>query len=512
MKRALTKLSALCLICLMLLSACGAKVLPVSGGPSAEDKVYGNGGLTVVKGDYVFFINGTSSTTADNKYGTPVKGAIVRQNLNDPDDRVVVVKKVVLSSYSKGGFYIFGDKIYFASPSVEKDYDGNVLTSSLDFFSVKLDGTELTSIKFVASNSAAYKFYQNPENGNVHFVYVSGTEVYSLNTATKTELKIGDEISGTPLLADDGYVYYTKNLYKQESEDEDKELLPYAGFKRAGVFGSAEEELAFANGTPIINSSVPVDKPEESVPTDKIALLDVKVFDDNTVLFYTRQSVVVDTNPILIPNPYTVSYTIGDTHEKPVDTGGSGMFTDRFYLSPTSYIGADSSNSWLFYVSHEYRQVTQDSSKETGESNPMSGWYVKFNAVPIMMEKPSKILFAQGDNFYYLNGSNILCIKQYKGEGLSGEFEAKGEEVIKDVSISTSMLMPELVTSGDNMYLYFVRSNGYYPNYVYRLLIGGDTEEGSLKAEFVGIATEADEETAQKSREADEEDDITDKT
>ena len=40
---------------------------------SASDAVSSNGGFAVVKGDYVYFINGVETYTADNKYGDVVK-------------------------------------------------------------------------------------------------------------------------------------------------------------------------------------------------------------------------------------------------------------------------------------------------------------------------------------------------------------------------------------------------------------------------------------------------------
>ena len=59
-------------------SACGNsyKAKRLSGNISGE--ISSNGGFAVEKGDYVYYVNGKQANTADNTFGTPVKGAIMR--------------------------------------------------------------------------------------------------------------------------------------------------------------------------------------------------------------------------------------------------------------------------------------------------------------------------------------------------------------------------------------------------------------------------------------------------
>ena len=67
------------------LAACGEKTIQLDGYPDGE--VISNGGFVVEKkgsqGDYYYFINGSESYTADNTYGTPVKGALMRVKVSD---------------------------------------------------------------------------------------------------------------------------------------------------------------------------------------------------------------------------------------------------------------------------------------------------------------------------------------------------------------------------------------------------------------------------------------------
>ena len=64
------------------LTACDYKFTPL-GGNFAEGTVNSNGGFVVEKGEYVYFVNGVQTYTADNTYGTPVKGALMRIKKTD---------------------------------------------------------------------------------------------------------------------------------------------------------------------------------------------------------------------------------------------------------------------------------------------------------------------------------------------------------------------------------------------------------------------------------------------
>ena len=58
-----------------LFAACGGDYSsePLTPDTSTES-VASNGGFVVETGDYVYFINGVESYSADNTYGSPVKG------------------------------------------------------------------------------------------------------------------------------------------------------------------------------------------------------------------------------------------------------------------------------------------------------------------------------------------------------------------------------------------------------------------------------------------------------
>lgn len=480
MKKTLTKISAIIVLCVLLLAGCAEKWAAVGGGPAADAAVAGNGGLTVQKGNFLFFINGTSSTTAANSYGVVEKGSIVRQDLDKPEEEpVIVVPKIVLSSFKGGGFYIFGDRLYYPSPSEGEDNRGNKLTSYLDFFSVKLDGTDNTKIFTLSANSGAYKFYQDAESKAVYLTYVSGTTVKTVDCASKdreksaTHATIISAFTGTLKMADDGYIYYNATVYDEKKPET---ALSYKSFMAVHYKGGQANDIAFLDGTPLIKSKTQMgDAAGEAMPKYDITLSEVKEFDGKTTLFYTRKEVSAHGNLPVDTEPFLYSYTVGEENEILLvasSTTDSFDFTNRFFTSPTAFFGTY--NSQLYYI---------DLGLNGGQPLPH---------VQLLPAAPSQILFVKGDFVYYTNSSNFLTKKQFRGENISF---SEGTVVLKDVALNTTGLSPEIVGND----LYFVRSNGDYINYVYRLDITLEEPEAKLASKIAAAdVIEEDEEDSEE--------------
>ena len=130
--------------------------------------VESNGGFAVKQGDFVYFINGSESYTAKNSYGDVVKGALMRISVSDlakgDYDNVKTVVPSLFSTQSiKAGVYIFGDYVYYATPTTDKNLEGEVENSSLDFKYAKLDGSEAPSNYFfrISTSSSDSKYLTN---------------------------------------------------------------------------------------------------------------------------------------------------------------------------------------------------------------------------------------------------------------------------------------------------------------------------------------------------------------
>ncbi|MDE6613267.1 MAG: hypothetical protein K2K28_01785, partial [Clostridia bacterium] len=216
---------------IMLTSACSNKynVKPLDGDISAGAEEISNGGLAVEKGNYIYFINGRESYTADNTFGNVVKGAIMRISKTDLAARnyssvQTVVPSIVYAGNSNAGIYIYGDRVYYTTPSTEKTGNGDVQNSYLQFRSTRLDGTDTVKDYYLqlADNSTEYRFVE--ENGTVYILYVatnedlygtSYTNLHSYNTVTGTDTLLAYNVSAVTFDKKDltnPRVFYTMNV------------------------------------------------------------------------------------------------------------------------------------------------------------------------------------------------------------------------------------------------------------------------------------------------------------
>ena len=216
---------------IMLTAACSNKykVKPLDGDISVSSAEISNGGLAVEKGNYVYFINGRESYTADNTFGNVVKGAIMRISKTDLAARnyssvQTVVPSIVYAGNSNAGIYIYGDRVYYTTPSTEKTGNGDVQNSYLQFRSTRLDGTDTVKDYYLqfADNSTEYRYVE--ENGTVYILYVatnedlygtSCTNLHSYNTKTGADTLLAYNVSAVTFDKKDltnPRVFYTMNV------------------------------------------------------------------------------------------------------------------------------------------------------------------------------------------------------------------------------------------------------------------------------------------------------------
>lgn len=200
----------------------GADALP--GYVSSANKAESNGGFAVKKDNYVYFINGIEGYDAVNDYNTPVKGGIYRiseTNLKEHNYAAVdrVVPKIVYSGNYDAGIFIYGDYVYYTTPSTEKDANGAIQNTVLEFTSTKLDGTQTRKNPYLRldDNSAKYRFVE--EGGTVYILYEetadSVTSLHSYNTANGTDTVLA--YNTTEIIYDktdktNSRVFYTMNV------------------------------------------------------------------------------------------------------------------------------------------------------------------------------------------------------------------------------------------------------------------------------------------------------------
>jgi len=189
-------------------------------GDYSSGEVVSNGGFVVEKGNYIYFINGKEDYTADNN-GEAVKGSLMRISVSDfktgnySSAETVVPYLMVAGDYD-AGIYIYGDRVYYATPTNAKSTGGTVENSYLDFKSTKLDGTDTVSNYYfrASDNTAAYRFVE--VDGVVYCLHVTDSKnIYSYNTSTGVDTLLAKNASTVyfdETSAESPRVYYTMSV------------------------------------------------------------------------------------------------------------------------------------------------------------------------------------------------------------------------------------------------------------------------------------------------------------
>ncbi|MBQ9713887.1 MAG: hypothetical protein IJV83_01045 [Clostridia bacterium] len=203
---------------------------------AAGGEVSSNGGFVVEKGDFVYFINGVENTTADNDYGSPVKGALMRIKKSDLTagnygEAKIVVPSLFVAQDFNAGVYIYGDYVYYGTPSTDRTIEGDLGNSLIEFKRAKLDGTQAPMDGYYKRLAAStkYRFVQvdgvdKDEDGqdDVFLLYEDGAlKSYNTDTDEDTVLVKGAKSAFFYDQSDlaNPNVYYTMAVTYQAEED-----------------------------------------------------------------------------------------------------------------------------------------------------------------------------------------------------------------------------------------------------------------------------------------------------
>lgn len=274
MKKKFLWVFAIIIICMSCFFACSP--LELSGGPNIEDTVYGNGGTSVVKGNYLYFTNAYKNyndiEVGENDYDDDdtKSFAIYRTRLNssgavdvdengNPSGAELLVP--LICGYEKSGLYICGDYLYYTTPYSVKFSGGNgeTKTGYLRFEKVKLNGKDRTvlsegeytkdceyNINYINNTTYITIFgKKNPsstdtsssenKNADIHVIKSSGGnhKQYEITTSASSYATYlqEDVYYGKNIEEVNKYVYYTKNedskysLYRTSLDGGNRETL-----------------------------------------------------------------------------------------------------------------------------------------------------------------------------------------------------------------------------------------------------------------------------------------------
>lgn len=220
--------AATCLTMAFGFTACGdedytqAALAGYEAHATTQSKAESNGGFAVKKDGYVYFINGSEENTADNSFGDVTKGALYRiayDKLQAGDYSTVetVVPMLFVAQNFDAGIYIYGDYVYYATPTTDKNLSGDVESGWLDFKRAKLDGSEAMKGYYfrLEDNTSKYRFVE--VDGAVYCMYEEDGALKSYNTASGATTTLASGIKSDSFFYDTSdptnpYAYYTMSV------------------------------------------------------------------------------------------------------------------------------------------------------------------------------------------------------------------------------------------------------------------------------------------------------------
>ena len=215
--------------------------------PSSGDTVYGNGGLAVKKGNYVYFVNGYQSIDdITNKKDTYTVGALMLMKLgsngevvtNDDGilkDEYFITMNNKLCGYEATNLFIHGSYLYFVSPCLENESGDEVWAKERVVFNrIKLDkSSEVEEVysSGVKYGNIEYEYYE--ANGKLYILVLEKGESYYANNGTdalirvdatsKSSSKIENNVSSIAFAKNSNEIFFAKH----SNEDEHYYLKKY---------------------------------------------------------------------------------------------------------------------------------------------------------------------------------------------------------------------------------------------------------------------------------------------
>lgn len=448
MKKTLAKILGCALsLCLLMATLVGCGGGSWSG-TSMTNWGEGNivGGFIGQTSNYVYFINGQGNSAEDNKFGAPIKGALMAADKADLSKAEVVVPKLFASTDYSAGIYVYGDYVYYGTPNTEKNSGGAIANDELIIMKTKLDGTESKELVGIGSLSAQFRVVES--EGNVYVIYydVDETALISYNAnngekkvIAKTDAKaqgVGATSLATYTFLDNkcveqGYaVVFTQSIY---SEDYYEEKASQAGYQRAvenynklyAYKAGAEEATLIADGSEDeLNYTVNLSK--------------------NGYIFYTATDANAKAETL-------VSY-LCIPH---ASTSGTGNLNASILTEASVIKGL-----LEVYVLENGKVYKADAAKENAN----------LKEVVALAPNASKLIDVFGGYVYYQTTSSAIARVELGNENAK-------EEIISDGTISQNWYAPKLEVVAGETYMFYLDTSSDGASYLEYVNINGEIKQ-----------------------------------
>lgn len=441
----------------------------VGGGePNAE--VVSNGGYYVTQGKYAYFINGyDTAEEIDNTFGVPVKNGIVRAELVDGKytNFVVVVPKQIYNQDANGGFAIFGEWIYYATPNNSEDIHGHASTTHTDFMRTKIDGSATQRIATIGNRNSQYLFTEsrilvkNTANASVDYYDFTGMSDNGSSNNAKgvTTGVLAENVEQVLWDMNSDYIYFTETVTGDTSYE-------FCNTLNMVKIDGTEEKKVLADKLTYLAEA------EKENYTD---------FFSTKVFSFTLSDLVVEKDSVALF--YTKSTFINSAKES------QGLFVNRisadgkFAVENEKHISKNSTISSVYGLGYEDGALVTISSKIY---HATSAEDYTTEQIPVI-GKAATIQTIHNGVVYYTDstGGKIYAIN------LDG---TNNESVVYEAKFNTSWLSLEFNAEGDKLMFAFFNSDDY--NYLHVVNILADED-----STMYGIINDADKEAIAKAEE-----------
>lgn len=453
MKKILAKLLS-CVLVLCALATCLTACGSAWGGATMKDWGTGNivGGFVGQTSEYVYLINGYNSSTATNVYGTPVRGTLIAVDKDDLSKREVVVPNLMVASDYNAGLYIFGDYVYYGTPSTEKTGSGEIAYTQLTFTKAKLDGTGVEALFVVSGLATEYRMVE--KDGVVYIVYYDSTnsQLVSFDTNARKSTVIAKKDSKTDgMLSLDEYkftqngdavtLYYSVTVYNEPYLSNKAEN---DGYERAKedyniVYSYTVGDGVVAEGEGFYGKEVLSGK--DKATTYKLTMIKAGYF------FYSQVKGSTTTNYAL---------TIADNTTTEIKNASAVATTSLIVKEGTEKEGTE-----LYAYASAGGSITKALLTEKASIGVQ-----KIGACDTV-----STLYAVKDGFlYYLNTKNQLARLELNNE------DAK-EQRISESTIAASWYAPQFVTLNGVEYIFYCDNSSLGSSYVKYVNLSNPTIE-----------------------------------
>ncbi len=524
------------------LAGCGSKgykgdELTVKDGSAVVEST--NGGFVVETGDFVYFINGVETNTADNTYGKVEKGSLMRiaktelSAGNYAAAQIVVPSLFVAGNYD-AGIYIYDGYVYYATPTTDKNNAGQVENSYLDFKRAKLDGSTSPMdgkneyFLRLSSNTTKYRFVK--EKDTVYCLFEEDSKLKSYNVSTgKTTVLVSGASSFFYNTEDktDGNVYYTMSvtydLDKKNTNAQSYNQIYCVNAATTATVDSAKASYkAINDGKEVASYDF-----DEKFMKDNADEKGYNLNDYTTYPYVNLGSLVLDGVGSYVGEANDTRFTLGDRAQASTAYGYTytiqAQGNEGLYFTRAEVGGTSNDASYLYYIPNAKAEgwdtvtgnksvatvaidTTAASATALYEINEGKHSYIYLSdsiikkATVDEQGKATEIINladgvsgvtlwkTEGDYLYYYgtgtNGKNISRIN-YKGEeDAYNDLLATDEykpQTLALVDFNDSWYKPEFVTAGEKQLVFYANaqsfgSGGTSYNYIYAAPLGTTAE------------------------------------